>query len=39
MANECLFVFAVIVFNSILCIAGIWFWCGWGHLTQEQGVV
>ena len=29
--------FAVSVLNSILCTAGIWFWCGWGHLTQEQG--
>ena len=27
---------AVSVLNNILCIAGIWFWCGWGHLTQEQ---
>ena len=23
--------------NSVLWTAGIWFWCGWGHLTQEQG--
>ena len=35
--NEHLFMFEVSVLNSILCTAGIWFWCGWGHLTQEQG--
>ena len=35
--NEQLFVFAVSVLNSGLCTAGIWFWCGWGHLTQQQG--